>query len=27
LHLLVQENKIENNTIFLGQNLIIPQTQ
>ena len=27
LHLIVQENKIENNTIFLGQNLIIPQTQ
>jgi len=25
LQLLVQENKIENNTIFLGQNLIIPQ--
>ena len=24
LQLLVQENKIENNTIFLGQNLIIP---
>ena len=27
LHLIVQENKIENNTIFLGQNLIIPQAQ
>ena len=27
LQLLVQENKIENNTIFLGQNLIIPQLQ
>ena len=25
LELIVQENKIENNTIFLGQNLIIPQ--
>ena len=24
---LVQENNIENNTIFLGQNLIIPQAQ
>ena len=27
LQLIVQENKIENNTIFLGQNLIIPQAQ
>ena len=27
LHLIVQENKIENNAIFLGQNLIIPQAQ
>ena len=27
LQLLLQENKIENNTIFLGQNLIIPQLQ
>ena len=27
LHLIVQENKIENNTIFLGQNLIIPQAR
>ena len=27
LQLLIQENKIENNTIFLGQNLFIPQLQ
>lgn len=27
LQLIVQENKIEDNTIFLGQNLIIPQAQ
>jgi len=27
LQLIVQENKLENNTIFLGQNLIIPQVQ
>ena len=27
LQLLIQENKIENDTIFLGQNLIIPQLQ
>ena len=27
LELIVQENKIENNTIFLGQNLIIPQAK
>ena len=27
LSLIVQENKIENNTIFLGQNLIIPQAR
>ena len=27
LQLIVQENKIEDNNIFLGQNLIIPQAQ
>jgi LysM repeat protein len=27
LQLIVQENKIEDNTIFLGQNLIIPKAQ
>ena len=27
LHLIVKENRIKNNTIFLGQNLIIPQAQ
>ena len=27
LQLIVQENKLENSTIFLGQNLIIPQAQ
>lgn len=27
LNLIVQENKIQNNTIFLGQNLIIPQSE
>ena len=27
LQLIVKENKIENNIIFMGQNLIIPQVQ